>query len=57
MGHVMAKIETIDFRLLDAIELDALEEHLQLIESQMEHIQKTARREFDIYSARAPEPT
>ncbi len=50
MGHVMAKIETIDFRLLDAsIELDALEEHLQLIESQMEHIQKTARREFDTY--------
>ena len=46
----MAKIETIDFRLLDAsIELDALEKHLQLIESQMERIQKTARREFDIY--------
>ena len=46
----MAKIEKIDFRLLDAsIELDALEEHLQLIENQMELIQKTARREFDTY--------
>lgn len=46
----MTKIEKIDFRLLDAsIELDALEEHLQLIENQMEHVQKTARREFDTY--------
>ena len=35
------KIEKIDFRLLDAsIELDALEEHLQLIENQMEQIRE-----------------
>ena len=46
----MAKIEKIDFRLLDAsIELDALEEHLQLIENQMEHIQQTVRSKTEAY--------
>lgn len=44
------KIGKIDCRLLDAsIELDALEEHLQLIENQMEHIQKTVRSKTEAY--------
>lgn len=39
-----------DFRLLDAsIELDALEEHLQLIKRQMEHIERTVRRKTETY--------
>ena len=44
------KIEKIDFRLLDAsIELDVLEEHLQLIENQMEHIERTERNKTETY--------
>ena len=39
-----------DFRLLDAsIELDALEEHLQLIERQMEYIERTERNKTETY--------
>ena len=39
-----------DFRLLDAsIELDALEDHLQLIESQMHRLKKTNRLKVDKY--------
>ena len=46
----MAKIEKIDSRLLDAsIELDALEEHLQLIENQMAQIRETARNKTETY--------
>ena len=44
------KIEKIDSRLLDAsIELDVLEEHLQLIENQMEHIERTERNKTETY--------
>ena len=48
----MTKINlfSVDSRLLDAsIELYALEKHLQLIESQMKHIQKTARSKAKTY--------
>ena len=46
----MAKIAKIDSRLLDAsIELDALEEHLQLIENQMAQIRETARNKTETY--------
>ncbi len=48
MGKI--KIGKIDSRLLDAsIELDALEEHLQLIESQMAQIRETARNKTETY--------
>lgn len=44
------KIEKIDSRLLYAsIELDALEEHLQLIENQMAQIRETARNKTETY--------
>ena len=44
------KIVKIDFRLLDAsIELDVLEEHLQLIENQMERIERTERNKTETY--------
>ena len=40
----------IDFRLLDAsLELHALEDHLQLIESHMKDFQKTERRKIETY--------
>ncbi len=44
------KIGKIDCRLLDAsIELDALEEHLRLIENQMEDIERTERNKTEAY--------
>ena len=43
-------IPRLDFRLLDAsIELDALGDHLQLIESEMHRLQKTDRLKVDKY--------
>ena len=50
MGKIEIDFSESDFRLLDAsIELDALEEHLQLIKRQMEHIERTVRRKTETY--------